>query len=174
MTGPSIHLPVLRRHECGEHADAAAAHEAPQFWRSLAELEDANWALHRFNFLLYNDWDDSLAAMRHNPNVSVRSRGVMEKCTYCVQRIRSAEIEARKDNRSIRDGEVVTACQAVCPTQAIIFGNLRDQNSAVSRTKAQPHDYALLEELNTRPRTTYLARVRNPNSVGQTGGENGR
>ncbi len=132
------------------------------------------YKVRRFNFLLYNDWDDPLAAMQHNPNVSVRNRGVMEKCTYCVQRIRSAEIEARKDNRRIRDGEVVTACQAVCPTQAIVFGNLRDEDSAVSQAKAQPHDYALLEELNTRPRTTYLARVRNPNSDAQTGGGHGR
>lgn len=86
----------------------------------------------------------------------------MEKCNYCLQRITRGRIEAEKEGRRLRDGEVVTACQAVCPTQAITFGDLNDPNSAVTRVKASPLDYALLAELNTRPRTTYLARVLNP------------
>jgi Fe-S-cluster-containing dehydrogenase component len=93
----------------------------------------------------------------------VRSRGVMEKCTYCVQRIQAAKIEAEKQDRPLRDGEIVTACQAVCPTEALVFGNINDPKSRVSRLKAQERNYSLLSTLNTRPRTTYLARVRNPN-----------
>src|SRR5690606_1974910 len=103
-----------------------------------------------------------IRALGQNPDVTVRSRGVMEKCTYCVQRIRAAGIEARKDNRHIRDDELETACQAVCPTNAIVFGDLANPETEVSKLKALPHDYAMLDELNTRPRTTYLAQVRNP------------
>jgi MoCo/4Fe-4S cofactor protein with predicted Tat translocation signal len=126
------------------------------------------YKVRRFNFFEYtaarptNEGAPSLAALR-NPDVTVRSRGVMEKCTYCIQRINAARIEAEKEDRPIRDGEAVTACQAVCPTRAIAFGNINDPNSRVVELKAQPHHYALLEELNTKPRTTYLARLRNPN-----------
>jgi molybdopterin-containing oxidoreductase family iron-sulfur binding subunit len=117
----------------------------------------------RFNFKLYSDWDTpSLKALR-NPNVTVRSRGIMEKCTYCVQRISAAKIEAEKEDRSVRDGEIVTACQGACPTQAIVFGNINDPKSRVSKLKADSRSYGLLTELNTRPRTTYLAKLRNPN-----------
>ena len=121
------------------------------------------YKVRRFNFRLYSDWDTpSLFGMR-NPNVSVRSRGVMEKCSYCVQRINAVKIEAEKQDRPIRDGEIVTACQQACPSEAIVFGNINDPGSRVSRLKAMNRNYKLLEELNTRPRTTYLAKLRNPN-----------
>ena len=121
------------------------------------------YKVRRFNFFQFADWSTpSLKAMR-NPDVTVRSRGVMEKCTYCVQRINTAKIQAEKENRVVRDGEIVTACQAVCPAQAIIFGNINDPKSRVAQAKAEPRNYGLLEDLNTRPRTSYLARLRNPN-----------
>jgi len=121
------------------------------------------YKVRRFNFYLYSDFKTpSLYGVR-NPNVTVRSRGVMEKCTYCVQRINAAKIRSEVENRTVRDGEIVTACQSACPTEAIVFGNVNDPSSRVSKLKAQSRDYSLLEDLNTRPRTTYLARVRNPN-----------
>jgi molybdopterin-containing oxidoreductase family iron-sulfur binding subunit len=121
------------------------------------------YKVRRFNFLLFSDWTTpSLMALR-NPNVTVRSRGVMEKCTYCVQRIQAVKIEAEKQDRPVRDGEIVTACQAVCPAQAIVFGDINNSANKVAKWKAGPRNYTLLEELNTRPRTTYLARLRNPN-----------
>jgi Fe-S-cluster-containing dehydrogenase component len=100
--------------------------------------------------------------MQRNPDVTVRSRGVMEKCTYCVQRISTARIGASVAGRRIADGEVVTACQSACPSEAIVFGDLNDPTAAVVAAKASILDYALLEELNTVPRTSYLARVNNP------------
>jgi molybdopterin-containing oxidoreductase family iron-sulfur binding subunit len=124
--------------------------------------QNCPYKVRRFNFLQYTDnTTPELKAMR-NPEVSVRRRGVMEKCTYCVQRISRARIEAQNEGRRIRDGEVVTACQAACPTRAIVFGDLNDPQSAVRQAKSSPLDYTLLAELNTRPRTTYLAQVRNP------------
>jgi MoCo/4Fe-4S cofactor protein with predicted Tat translocation signal len=121
------------------------------------------YKVRRFNFYLYSDYKTpSLYGMR-NPNVTVRSRGVMEKCTYCVQRINAAKIRSEEENRLIRDGEIITACQSACPSEAIVFGDINDPNSKVAKLKAQTRDYGLLEDLNTRPRTTYLARVRNPN-----------
>jgi len=87
----------------------------------------------------------------------------MEKCTYCVQRISQARIQAKKEDRPIREGEIVTACQAVCPTQAIVFGDINDRASAVGKLRAEPHHYGLLAELGTRPRTTYLGKMHNPN-----------
>ena len=121
------------------------------------------YKVRRFNFLQYADLTTPSLMLQRNPEVSVRGRGVMEKCTYCVQRIRNAQIEVRKENRDLRDGEVLTACQQVCPTQAIVFGDIKDPTSRVSALRREPHNYALLDDLNTRPRTTYLARVRNPN-----------
>ena len=121
------------------------------------------YKVRRFNFYLYSDWrTPSLYGVR-NPDVTVRSRGVMEKCTYCVQRIKEAEIRTQVENRTIQDGEVVTACQQACPTQAIVFGNINDPNSKIANQKAQSRNYVLLAELNIRPRTSYLARLRNPN-----------
>ncbi len=121
------------------------------------------YKVRRFNFRLYSDWETpSLFGMR-NPNVTVRSRGVMEKCSYCVQRINAVKIEAEKEDRTVRDGEIVTACQQSCPSEAIVFGNINDPESRVSKLKKKNLNYSLLEELNTRPRTTYQARLRNPN-----------
>jgi Fe-S-cluster-containing dehydrogenase component len=123
------------------------------------------YKVRRFNFLLYGDtWDneESKKFMR-NPDVTVRSRGVMEKCSYCVQRIEAAKIEADKENRAVRDGEVVTACQQACPTDAIVFGNMNDPNSKVAKRKATERDYQVLADLNYKPRTTYTAGVINPN-----------
>ncbi len=126
------------------------------------------YKVRRFNFLLFQDWDTPQYKMMRNPDVSVRSRGVMEKCTYCVQRINEHRIDAEtasvRESKDIRVGdELQTACQQSCPADAITFGNLNDPNSKVSKLKAQARNYSLLGELNTRPRTTYLAEVRNPN-----------
>jgi molybdopterin-containing oxidoreductase family iron-sulfur binding subunit len=121
------------------------------------------YKVRRFNFKLYQDWTTPSLVPLRNPNVTVRSRGVMEKCTYCIQRINARKIEAEEQDREVREGEILTACQQTCPTQAIVFGNLKDADSRVSRLRAQSRNYALLTDLNTRPRTTYLARLRNPN-----------
>jgi MoCo/4Fe-4S cofactor protein with predicted Tat translocation signal len=121
------------------------------------------YKVRRFNFLLYSDFDTESLKFGRNPDVTVRSRGVMEKCSYCVQRIEAAKIEADKENRAIRDGEIVTACQQACPTDAIHFGNINDPNSKVAKHKAKERDYQVLADLNYKPRTTYTAGVINPN-----------
>jgi molybdopterin-containing oxidoreductase family iron-sulfur binding subunit len=121
------------------------------------------YKVRRFNFLLYQDWNTETYKLMRNPEVTVRSRGVMEKCTYCIQRIQNAKIESEKEGRRVRDGEIVTACAAACPADAIVFGDKNDPNSEVSKWKAQGRNYSLLAELNTQPRTTYLSALRNPN-----------
>ncbi|MBB6051070.1 TAT-variant-translocated molybdopterin oxidoreductase [Armatimonas rosea] len=131
------------------------------------------YKVRRFNFLKWtqgaggpttlNFFEKPVLKMLPNPDVTLRGRGVMEKCTYCVQRINEVRIEAKKESREIQDGEIITACQQVCPTQAIVFGDINNPKSKVSLLKKQPHDYSLLAELNTRPRTTYLAKIKNPN-----------
>jgi molybdopterin-containing oxidoreductase family iron-sulfur binding subunit len=121
------------------------------------------YKVRRFNFMLFTDWDTESLKLQRNPDVTVRSRGVMEKCSYCVQRINYAKITAEKDDRKVRDGEIVPACAATCPSQAIMFGDLNDPNSRVSQWKRETLNYSLLGELNTRPRTTYLTDIRNPN-----------
>ncbi|MCB0193238.1 MAG: TAT-variant-translocated molybdopterin oxidoreductase [Anaerolineae bacterium] len=121
------------------------------------------YKVRRFNFLDYGDQTSESLKGQRNPDVTVRIRGVMEKCTYCLQRISGARIQAKIENRRIQDGEVVSACQAACPTKAIYFGDTNDPDSEVSKMKAQPHNYGVLTELGTRPRTSYLAKFRNPN-----------
>jgi molybdopterin-containing oxidoreductase family iron-sulfur binding subunit len=121
------------------------------------------YKVRRFNFLQYQDWETPSLKLGRNPDVTVRSRGVMEKCTYCVQRISAGRIASEKEGRRIRDGEVQTACQAVCPTEAIVFGDMNDPESRVSKLKAEAREFALLHELNTRPRTTYLAAISEAN-----------
>jgi molybdopterin-containing oxidoreductase family iron-sulfur binding subunit len=121
------------------------------------------YKVRRFNFLLYSDFTTESLKAQRNPDVSIRSRGVMEKCTYCTQRISHARIDAKVQGREVKDGDIVTACEQACPSDAIVFGNLNDPDSKVSKLKAQERNYGLLEDLNTHPRTTYLAVVTNPN-----------
>jgi molybdopterin-containing oxidoreductase family iron-sulfur binding subunit len=115
----------------------------------------------RFNFFNYHKELADTTKMQFNPEVTVRSRGVMEKCTFCVQRIEAVRIQARNDNRPVGDGEITPACAQTCPTRAITFGNLNDPKSRVSSSREDHRSYATLAELNIRPRTHYLARLRN-------------
>ena len=121
------------------------------------------YKVRRFNFFNFTKDTPDILKLAMNPDVTVRARGVMEKCTYCTQRINRVKIDARLAGREIRDGDIKTACQQACPASAIEFGDIRDRSSRVVAAKSDPRNYALLEELNTKPRTTYLAKVRNPN-----------
>ncbi len=121
------------------------------------------YKVRRFNFYKYQDWTTESLKLARNPDVTVRSYGVMEKCTYCVQRISAARITARKEGRSVRDGEIVTACAQACPADALVFGDVNDGSSRVAALKKEARNYGMLAHLNTRPRTTYLASIRNPN-----------
>ena len=121
------------------------------------------YKVRRFNFLLYSDYETESLKLMRNPDVSVRSRGVMEKCSYCNQRIQEAKITADKENRELHDGEIRTACQQSCPTDAIIFGNINDRESRVAKIKTNERTYGVLADINTRPRTTYVAGVINVN-----------
>ena len=136
------------------------------------------YKVRRFNYLNFADRDNypswgqqpgrhmidaPTLRLLNNPDVSVRGRGVMEKCTYCTQRINEARIESKKSGKPIEDGEILTACQQACPTGAIVFGDLSDSKSRASQLRNDRRNYVLLEELNTKPRTTYLGKLRNPN-----------
>jgi molybdopterin-containing oxidoreductase family iron-sulfur binding subunit len=122
------------------------------------------YKVRRFNFLLFSDYETESLKLSRNPDVSVRTRGVMEKCSYCVQRISAAKIEADKENRLIADGEIETACQQACPASAITFGNINDKGSRVAKLQSDERSYQVLADLNTRPRTKYVAAVLNPNT----------
>ena len=130
------------------------------------------YKVRHFNFLRYSDWTPQMALL-NNPDVTVRARGVMEKCTYCIQRISEARYAAEIGGRKIADGEIKTACESACPTRAITFGDKSDPTTAVAKLKAQGRNYGMLAELNTRPRTTYLAKVRNPNPEIETEARHG-
>ncbi len=122
------------------------------------------YKVRRFNFLNWHLNEAEVTKMVYNPEVTVRMRGVMEKCTYCVQRIQNAKIQARTENRRwLKDGEVTPACAQACPAECITFGNVNDLESRIAKLKQSPRNYAMLAELNTKPRTTYLAKLRNPN-----------
>jgi molybdopterin-containing oxidoreductase family iron-sulfur binding subunit len=121
------------------------------------------YKVRRFNFYLFSDCETPSLKLLRNPDVTVRSRGVMEKCTYCVQRINAVKIDSERENRKVRDGDIQTACQATCPTEAIVFGDINDPGSRVAKMKREKLNYAMFADLNTRPRTTYLASLRNPN-----------
>jgi molybdopterin-containing oxidoreductase family iron-sulfur binding subunit len=121
------------------------------------------YKVRRFNFFNYMKDLTEIEKMVYNPDVTVRSRGVMEKCTYCVQRIETAKITAKNERRPLQDGEIVPACAQVCPAEAITFGDLNDRGSQIAAKQADDRAYHILAELNVKPRTAYLARIRNPN-----------
>ena len=174
----SISQPMTCQHcenaPCEQVCPVAATTHSPEginemaYNRCIGTRYCANncpFKVRRFNFLEYSGWaQDEHRRLQQNPEVTVRTRGVMEKCTFCVQRVNRAKIEAKRDGKErVEDGKVVTACQAACPTQAIWFGDLNDPKSAVTAKAASPRSYRLLEELNVKTRINYLAKIRNRN-----------
>jgi len=126
-------------------------------------MNNCPYKVRRFNFLDYTNQVPETRRMQYNPNVSVRMRGTMEKCSYCVQRIQEARISARRDDRKLRDGDIKTACQQACASGCISFGDLNDSSSRVAKLSKLDRQYKLLPEIGTQPRTTFLAKIRNPN-----------
>ena len=121
------------------------------------------YKVRRFNFFQYADEETPSLKLQRNPDVTVRVRGVMEKCNYCLQRINESRIDADRENREIKDGEVITACQQACPSQAIVFGNINDKSSRVAKLKELETKFTVLDSLNTKPRTSYMTKLTNPN-----------
>ncbi len=186
----SIHQPVMCQHCAGAPCEVVCPAGATVHSREgLSDMaynrcigtrycmNNCPYKTRRFNYLEYTDYTHQSLELMRNPDVTVRAKGVVEKCSFCVQRINAARITAKKEDRQIRDGEIQTACQAACPTNAIVFGNIADEHSQVSRLKESPLDYELLGELNIQPRATYLARIKNFNpklhTEGTSGGHNG-